>query len=221
MPRQNQFEQPPFNRPRNRRLASHDQALINAILDAGMVGHVGFVADGRPMVMPIAYARGPGCIWLHGASKARITRLADNAPLSMTVTILDGIVAARSGFHHSMNYRAVVVHGRGRAVTDPAEFETALDAIVDQLLPGRSREVRAMTAQERKATGVFALQIEAASVKQRSGPPIDDAADVPSGSWAGVIPIVGTLGRGVPDAHTTPGAPEPASVTAARQRFAA
>lgn len=212
--------EPIFNQPRNRRQASHDEALIAAILDAGIVGHVGFVAGGRPMVMPMAYARGPGCIWLHGGAKARITRMADDALLSMTVTLLDGIVAARSGYHHSMNYRSVVVHGRGRRITEEAERETALDAIIDHLLPGRSREIRAMNAQEHKATGVFALEIEAASVKQRGGPPISDPADDATGSWAGVIPIITALGRGLADAFTAPALPEPPSAAAARQRFA-
>ncbi|MCU0947809.1 MAG: pyridoxamine 5'-phosphate oxidase family protein [Porphyrobacter sp.] len=212
--------EPVFNQPRNRRQASHDPALVAAILDAGMVGHFGFVAGGRPMVIPMAYARGPGCIWLHGGAKARITRMADNALLSMTVTLLDGIVAARSGYHHAMNYRSVVVHGRGRRITEEAERDAALDAIINHLLPGRSREIRAINAQERKATGVFALDIEAASVKQRAGPPIGDPADDASGSWAGVIPIITALGRGLPDAVTAPALPEPPSAKAARQRFA-
>ena len=210
--------QPRFNRARNARRAAYDEASVNAILDAGLVAHVGFVVDGRPMVMPMAYARGPGCIWLHGASKARIVTLAAGAPMSLTVTILDGIVAARSGLHHSVNYRSAVVHGQGRAVTDPAEFDAALQAVTEHLLPGRYAEIRAMTAQERKATGVFALEIEAASAKTRTGPPEDDPADHALGLWAGVVPVVTALGRGIPDAHTPQGTPEPASVGAARAK---
>jgi nitroimidazol reductase NimA-like FMN-containing flavoprotein (pyridoxamine 5'-phosphate oxidase superfamily) len=202
-------DQPRYNRARNPKRALYDEATVHAILDAGMVGHVGFVAEGRPMVMPMAYARGPGCIWLHGASKARIVKLAEGAPMSMTVTLLDGIVAARSGFHHSVNYRSAVIHGTGRAVTDPGELETALQAITEHLLPGRYAEIRPMTAQERKATGVIALTIEAASAKVRSGPPVDDEGDHALGLWGGV-----------PDGHTPEGMAEPPSVARARARFA-
>lgn len=213
-------DQPRFNRARNGKRALYDEATVHAILDAGMVGHVGFVAEGRPMVMPMAYARGPGCLWLHGASKARIVKLADGAPLTMTVTLLDGIVAARSGFHHSVNYRSAVVHGTGRAVTDPEELETALQAITEHLLPGRHAEIRPMSAQERKATGVIALTVEAASAKVRSGPPVDDAGDHALGLWGGVVPVVTALGRGIPDGHTPEGTAEPRSIARARARFA-
>ncbi len=213
-------DQPRFNRARNRKRALYDEATVHAILDAGMVAHVGFVADGRPMVMPMAYARGPGCIWLHGASKARIVKLADGAPLSMTVTLLDGIVAARSGFHHSVNYRSAVIHGTGRAVTDSGELDTALQAITEHLLPGRYAEIRPMTAQERKATGVIALTVEAASAKVRSGPPVDDDGDHALGLWGGVVPVVTAIGRGVPDGHTPDGMAEPPSIARARARFA-
>lgn len=212
--------QPHFNRARNPKRALYDEATVHAILDAGMVGHVGFVAEGRPMVMPMAYARGPGCIWLHGASKARIVKLAGGAPISMTVTLLDGIVAARSGFHHSVNYRSAVIHGAGRNVTDPGELETALQAITEHLLPGRYAEIRPMTAQERKATGVIALTIEAASAKIRSGLPVDDEGDHALGLWSGVVPVVTALGRGIPDGETPDGIAEPPSIARARTRFA-
>lgn len=213
-------DQPRFNRARNSKRALYDEATVHAIIDAGMVGHVGFVADGRPMVMPMAYARGPRCLWLHGASKARIVKLAEGAPLTMTVTLLDGIVAARSGFHHSVNYRSAVVHGTGRAVTDPEELETALQAITEHLLPGRHAEIRPMTAQERKATGVIALTVEAASAKVRSGPPVDDEGDHALGLWGGVVPVVTALGRGIPDDHTPDSLAEPPSIARARARFA-
>lgn len=212
-------EQPKYNRARNPKRAAYDMAQVNAILDAGLVGHVGFVADGRPMVMPMAYARGEGCVYIHGASKARIVKLGQGVALSMTVTLLDGIVAARSAFHHSVNYRCAVVHGLGRAVTDPAEFDHALQAITEHLLPGRYAEIRPVTAQERKATGLIALEIEAASVKTRQGPPVDDAEDLALGLWAGVIPVTTALGRGVAD-HHCPDPAEPPSVALARARFA-
>ncbi len=213
-------DQPHFNRPRNAKREVRNPATLEAILDAGLVAHVGFVAEGRPMVIPMAYARGPGCIWLHGASKARIIKLAAGAPMSLAVTLIDAIIAARSGFHHSVNYRSVVVHGTGRAVTDPDETDRALTAITEHLLPGRNREIRPMTVQERKATGVIALDIIAASAKVRSGPPIDDPADHTLGLWAGVVPVVTSLGRGIPDALTPPRMGEPASLGLARMKFA-
>lgn len=211
-------DQPSYNRARNAKRASYDRASVTAILEAGLVGHVGFIADGRPMVMPMIYAMGEHCIYLHGASKARIIKLGDGTPLSMTVTLLDGIVAARSAFHHSMNYRSAVVHGTGRAVTDPVEHDHAMQAMTEHLLPERYREIRPITAQERKATGIIALDIEAASVKIRQGPPSDDAEDLGLGLWAGVVPITTALGRAVADNHA-PTVDEPNSVRLARQKF--
>ncbi len=213
-------DQPRFNRARNPRHALYDEATIHAILDAAMLGPVGFIAEGRPMVMPMAYARGPGCIWLHGASKARIVKLSEGAALTMTVTLVDGIVAARSGFHHSVNYRSAVLHGTGRAVTDPMEKAKALQAITEHLLPGRYSEVRGMTLQESKATGVVALTIEAASAKVRSGPPVEPEEDHALGLWGGIVPVVTAMGRGLADQHTPANSPEPRSVARARARFA-
>lgn len=210
---------PAFARIRVAKRAVEDRAEAFALLDRGLFAHVGFVAEGRPMVMPMAYARIGETLYLHGASKTRIVKLAEGSPLCLTVTMVDGIVAARSGFHHSVNYRCVVVHGTGRAVAD-AEMDAALDAVVDHLLPGRSAEVRPMTAQERKATGVVALDVAAITMKRRAGPPIDDEADVAAGGWAGVLPVTTALGRGVGDAHTPFGAAEPPSLAAARARFA-
>ena len=213
-------DQPRFARARNARRASDDDGAVQATLEAGMVAHVGFVAEGRPMVMQMAYAAGPGRLWLHGASKARIVRFAHGAAMSATVTLVDGIVAARSGFHHSVNDRSAVVHGTGRAVIDADEAEAALHAITEHLLPGRCSEIRPMTAQERKATGVFAIEIEAASAKVRTGPPVDDTKDHALGLWGGIVPVVTGLGRGVPDGHTPDGLSEPASIARARAKTA-
>lgn len=210
--------QPKYARARQAKRASYDESTIHAILDGGLVGHVGFIADERPMVIPMAYARRDGTIYLHGASKTRIARL-DGVPMCMEVTQLTGIVAARSGFHHSVNYRSAVVHGTARFV-DGSELDIALDMIVDHLLPGRSAEVRPMSAQERKATGVVALDIEHASAKVRTGPPVDDEADLALGIWGGVVPVTTAVGSGVQDAFTPDGAPEPASLAAARRKFA-
>lgn len=208
---------PDFARARQGKRATYDEAAIHAILDTGLVGHVGFVVDGRPMVMPMAYARIGNTLYLHGASKTRIMGL-DGLKLCMTVTQLTGIVAARSSFHHSVNYRCAIVHGQARKVHDD-EHEKALDAITDHLLPGRTAEIRQMTPTERKATGVIALEIEAASAKIRTGPPVDDAADLPSVEWGGVLPVVTALGTGIQDGHTPDNTPLPASFRRAQAKF--
>ncbi|WBU52610.1 pyridoxamine 5'-phosphate oxidase family protein [Paracoccus sp. SCSIO 75233] len=210
--------QPAYARARQQKRAVYDEETIHAILDSNMVGHVGFIADDRPMVIPMAYARIGQVIYLHGASKTRITRLSD-VPLCMEVTRLTGIVAARSGFHHSVNYESAVIHGQARKVTGD-ELGQSLDAILDHLLPGRSAEVRPMNAQERKATGVIALEIEHASAKIRTGPPVDDEEDHALPIWAGVIPVTTALGEAVRDGYCGEDIATAPSITAARRRFA-
>ncbi|MGB3146246.1 MAG: pyridoxamine 5'-phosphate oxidase family protein [Paracoccaceae bacterium] len=198
-----------------------DESAAHAILDQGLVAHVGFLAEGRPMVIPMAYARDGRRLYIHGASKTRAVAKTDATPICLTVTHIDGLVIARSGFNHSVNYRSCVVHGRARKVTDPAEADRALRLITDHLLPGRTDELRASTAQEMKATGVLAIDVEIMTVKVRSGPPVDDAEDQTGGSWGGVLPVTTALGRGVSDAHTPAERPEPASLAKARQKFSA
>ncbi|GBR08915.1 pyridoxamine 5'-phosphate oxidase family protein [Asaia siamensis] len=210
---------PDYAKARQGKRAHYDEATIHAILDTGLVGHVGFVADGRPMVMPMAYARCGGTLYLHGASKTRLMGL-DGLKLCVTVTQLTGIVVARSSFHHSVNYRCAVVHGQARKVRGE-EHARALDAITDHLLPGRSSELRGMTVQELKATGVIALDIEAASAKIRTGPPVEDPADLPSTLWGGVVPVVTALGTGIQDAHTPEGTLPPESLRKAQAKFIA
>ncbi|WOI57841.1 pyridoxamine 5'-phosphate oxidase family protein [Palleronia sp. LCG004] len=209
---------PRYARPRKPQGSTPETSAVNAILDTGLVAHVGFVSEDRPMVIPMAYARRGSTLYIHGASKARIARLA-GVPVCLTVTMLTGIVAARSGFHHSVNYRSAVIHGTARHV-EGDELDAALDAITDHLLPGRSGEIRPMTAQERKATGVVAIEIEHATAKSRSGPPKEDPADLGTGSWGGVLPVVTALGAGERDGDTPDDAPEPASLAAARRKFA-
>lgn len=212
---------PPYAKARNAKRASYDEETIHSILDSGLVGHVGFIAEGRPMVMPMAYARSGQTIYLHGASKARIVAMhEDGDPLAMTVTLLDGIVAARSAFHHSVNYRSATVHGRARLVTDFGEIEEALKLTTEHLLPLRWGEVRPMHDKERKGTGVLALEIEAASAKVRQGPPVDDEEDHALPIWAGVIPVVTALGAPVGDGKTPGAVPPPPSVHLARKKFA-
>lgn len=198
-----------------------DEAVAHAILDQGIVGHVGFVADDRPMVIPMAYARDGNRIYIHGASKTRVVAKTDSLPMCLTVTHIDGLVVARSGFNHSVNYRSCVIHGRARAVTDKEEFDRALQLITEHLLPGRYSEIRAVSAAENKATAVLALEIEVMTVKVRAGPPVDDSEDQDLDLWSGILPISQAFARGVPDAYTAATKPEPASLIAARRKFSA
>ncbi len=212
---------PAYARIRYAKRKVEDEAIAHAILDQGLVAHAGFVMDGRPMVIPMAYARDGGRLYLHGASKTRLIKATPGLPMCVTVTHVDGIVCARSGFNHSVNYRSVVAHGTARAVTEDAEFDRALQLITEHLLPGRYAEVRSAAPQEEKATGVIALEVEVMTVKVRSGPPMDDAEDQALEIWSGVLPVSLALGRGVPDGFTPPSRPEPASLSAARRRFSA
>ena len=211
--------QPRYNRVRYAKRAHYDQEAIHAVLDAGLVAHVGFIAEGRPMVIPMVYGRIGDVVYLHGASKTRAMTLGEGAALCLTLTLVDALVLARSGFNHSMNYRSVVLHGRGRAVTDARETLAALTAITDHALPGRTAELRAATAQELKATGVIALEVEAGSAKSRSGPPADDAEDIGLGGWAGLLPLAMVAGAPVPDTHSATGSAPPPSLAAARARL--
>jgi nitroimidazol reductase NimA-like FMN-containing flavoprotein (pyridoxamine 5'-phosphate oxidase superfamily) len=197
-----------------------EEAAAHAILDQGLVAHVGFVIEGRPMVIPMAYARDGNRLYIHGASKTRVVAKTGGAPMCLTVTHIDGLVVARSGFNHSVNYRSCVVHGMAHAVTDKAEAAAALQLITEHLLPGRYAEMRDVTKQEMKATGVLAIDIEAMTVKARSGPPVDEPEDLTSASWGGILPVTTALGRGVRDAHTPDSLPEPPSFAKTRQKFA-
>lgn len=211
---------PAFAKIRYVKRKVEDEAVGHSILDQGLVAHVGFVAEGRPMVIPMAYAREGGVIYIHGASKTRAVAKTGGLPMCLTVTHIDGLVVARSGFNHSVNYRSCVVHGRARVVSDSAEANRALQLITEHLLPGRYGEVRPVTAQENKATGVLAIEIEAMTVKVRSGPPVDEAEDQALDLWSGVLPVSLSIGRGVPDGFTGGAKSEPVSLSAARRKFA-
>lgn len=175
----------------------YDTDTIHAILDEGMVCHVGFAVDGQPYVIPTAYARVGDNLYVHGATGNHALRvLADGAAACVTVTLLDGLVLARSTFHHSMNYRSVVLFGVGQRVEDLDEKAGALAALVDHLVPGRSADARPATAEELRATLLVRLPIDEASAKVRTGDPIDDDEDLSLPVWAGVIPL--TLQAGAP-----------------------
>jgi uncharacterized protein len=180
---------------RGAKRAELDRRALLDVLDAGTVCHLAVLVDGLPMALPTAYAVDPdgpdrdGTLYVHGSVASRSLRQAPATEVSVTVTVLDGLVLARSGFHHSMNYRSAVVVGRPRIVADPEERLRALDLVVDHLVPGRSGTLRRHTRKELAATAVLALPLHEASVKRRSGDPVDDAEDVAAGGWAGVVPL--------------------------------
>jgi nitroimidazol reductase NimA-like FMN-containing flavoprotein (pyridoxamine 5'-phosphate oxidase superfamily) len=190
---------------------AHDRPAIDAILDEALISHVGFVHDGRPAVIPTLHARVGDEVLLHGSAASRMLRaLAAGMDACLTATLIDGLVLARSAFHHSVNYRSVVLYGTVRLVTDPTDRERALEAFTERLLPGRWAEVRPPTRQELKATTVLALPIEEGSAKVRTGPPIDDAEDYVLDAWAGVVPLQLTRGEPVADPLLRAGIPLPA-----------
>jgi nitroimidazol reductase NimA-like FMN-containing flavoprotein (pyridoxamine 5'-phosphate oxidase superfamily) len=192
---------------------SHDRSVVNAILDEALVCHVGFVDGGQPFVLPTAHARVEDRLYLHGAVASRMLgALAEGAPVCVTVTLVDGVVLARSAFHHSMNYRSVVVLGTARVVTEPREKRAALDALVDHVAPGRSRQTRPPDESELRATLVLCLPITEASAKIRSGPPIDLEDDHALPGWAGVVPLRLTAGEPVPCPRLASGIPVPDGV---------
>jgi len=168
----------------------YDRAAVFAILDEALVCHVGFVRDGQPFVIPTIFARVEDRLYLHGSAASRMLgALAEGADVCVTVTLVDGLVLARSAFHHSMNYRSVVVLGRARLVTDANEKRAALEAVVEHVVPGRSREVRDPSERELLATSVLCLDLLEVSAKVRTGPPVDDAEDMDRPCWAGEIPL--------------------------------
>ena len=190
--------------------ARYDRVTIHAILDEGLVCHVGFVDEGQPFVIPSAYARMGDRLVLHGSAASRMLKaLAGGAPACVTVTLLDGLVFARSGFHHSMNYRSVVVVGTATEITDPGEKRRALDAIVEHAVPGRVASVRPPSENELRATRVVALTLDEASAKVRTGPPKDDEADYTLPVWAGELPLSLEPLAPVADPRPGPAAPPP------------
>ncbi|MFE5907910.1 pyridoxamine 5'-phosphate oxidase family protein [Streptomyces wedmorensis] len=187
---------------RSRERASYDKALVHSILDEAYVCHLGFVRDGAPVVLPTLYGRVGDRLYVHGSTGSRPLRAAGDGvkapglPVCLTVTHVDGLVLARSAFHHSLNYRSVVVHGTAHQVTDPEELRTALDALVDHVVPGRSADSRPGNAKELAATAVIRLDLDEVSAKVRTGGPNDDPEDLGLPYWSGVIPV--QTGHGAP-----------------------
>jgi uncharacterized protein len=188
----------------------YDRAKIDAILDEGLVCHLGFAAEGQPYVIPTLYARIGDEVYVHGSSASRLLRtLHAGVDACLTVTLVDGIVLARSIFNHSINYRSVVVLGRAVAVARAGEKLQALEAFSARLLPGRWADVRAPTATELKATSILRMPLDEASAKVRAGPPKDDEDDYGWPVWAGVIPLALVAGDPVPDSRLEPGLEPP------------
>jgi nitroimidazol reductase NimA-like FMN-containing flavoprotein (pyridoxamine 5'-phosphate oxidase superfamily) len=170
--------------------AAYDVDTVNAILDEGVVGHLGIISAGQPYVLPVVYARCGDEVVLHGSPLSRLlSGLAGGAPVCLTVTLLDGLVFARSAFHHSVNYRSVVVVGEARPVVEFERKREALRAIVEHIAPGRSGDVRGPSDGELAATEVVVLALDEASAKIRTGPPVDAAEDYALGCWAGEVPL--------------------------------
>ena len=202
-----------LERSRVRRLperASRERALVHAILDEGLLAHVGFASERGPVVIPMLYAREGERLYLHGSPASRLLRtLARGVPVCITVTHVDGLVLARSAFHHSMNYRSAVVFGTAREVEDLEEKRRALGLIVEHVVPGRSAGTRPPSDFEEKYTRVLAVEIEEASAKVRAGGPKDDEADLALPHWAGVIPLRLVAGAPQPEPDLAPGIAAP------------
>jgi nitroimidazol reductase NimA-like FMN-containing flavoprotein (pyridoxamine 5'-phosphate oxidase superfamily) len=178
----------------------YDRAVIHQILDAGLVCHLGFVVDGQPFVIPTTYVRMGETIYVHGSPASRMLKtLEQGIAACVTITLVDGLVLARSAFHHSINYRSVVVFGTGVLVNDPEEKLAVLKALTDHLIPGRWQEIRQPNSQELKRTLVIAIPIDEASAKIRTGPPMDDEEDYQLTAWAGIIPLALAAATPVPD----------------------
>ena len=210
---------PPSERVRVRRKrerGSYDRATIDAILDEGLIAHLGIVDEaGQPFVIPTLHARKGDVVYCHGSSASRTLRaLTSGAPTCLTVSLIDGLVLARAAMHHSANYRSAMVIGQATLVEDPQEKLAALEAVVEHIVPGRWADVRAPTENELKATSVLALAIDEASAKTRSGGPIDDEEDYALPAWAGVIPLLTGAGKPEPDERLQEGITPPPYVTA-------
>ena len=183
----------------------YDRETVYSILDEGFLCHVGFLADGQPFVIPTSYGRKDANLYIHGSAASRMLRqIKEGLPVCVTVTLLDGLVLARSVFNHSMNYRSVVILGMAKLVDDPEEKIQALHALSEHILPGRWADARQPNERELKATSVLRVPIEEFSAKVRTGPPIDDEEDYAFPTWAGVIPLTVATGAPINDPRLDP-----------------
>jgi nitroimidazol reductase NimA-like FMN-containing flavoprotein (pyridoxamine 5'-phosphate oxidase superfamily) len=203
----------PTDRTQVKRLpkrGAYDRDTIYKILDEAFVCHVGFVADGQPFVIPTNFGRSGDTLYLHGSAASRMLRtLSEGIPVCVTVTLVDGLVLARSAFHHSVNYRSVVVLGTARLVDDPTEKMEALRLFTEHVMKGRWDDIRWPNEQEMKGTTVLALQLEEVSAKVRTGGPVDDEEDYAMPTWAGVLPLTTTTGEPIPDSRLNSGTEVP------------
>ena len=183
----------------------YDRETIYRILDEGFICHVGFAVNGQPFVIPTSYGRKDANLYIHGSAASRMLRqMKDGVALCVTVTLLDGLVLARSVFNHSMNYRSVVILGKGTLVEDPEEKLAALRTLSEHIIPGRWDNVRQPHEGELKATSVLRVPIEEFSAKVRTGPPIDDEEDYSFPTWAGVVPLEMKVGEPISDPRLSP-----------------
>jgi nitroimidazol reductase NimA-like FMN-containing flavoprotein (pyridoxamine 5'-phosphate oxidase superfamily) len=208
----------PTKRTQVRRLPKrgvYEREAVYRILDEGLVCHVGFVMEGKPVVIPTGYGRKDDTLYIHGSTGSRMFRaLARGAEVCITVTLVDGLVLARSAFHHSMNYRSVVIFGKAVAVEDPSAKWEAMRAFTNHVMPGRWEEIRQPAEKELQATTVLAVSLEEVSAKVRIGPPIDEETDYALAVWAGVLPLEASPGEPLPDARLSKEIPVPEYVRA-------
>lgn len=198
----------------------YDREEVYAVLDAGFICHVGFAIEGQPYVVPTSYWRKADHVYFHGSAASRMLRtLSGSVPVCLTATHVDGLVLARSGFHHSINYRSVMILGDATLVSDDQEKSQAFQDFVDYVLPGRWPEIRWPDEQEMKATSVLRLPIEEASVKIRKGDPKDDAPDLDMNVWAGVIPFYTVAGEPLPSKDLRSGIDVPEYAQGYRHRI--
>lgn len=210
-------------RTRLRRLpkrGAFDRETVNSILDEAFICHIGFTVDGQPYVIPTAYGRVDNVLYIHGSSASRMLRtLSTGVDMCFTATLIDALVLARSAFHHSINYRSVVVLGKAILVEEANEKNLALEAITNHIVPGRWADVRWPNELELKATSVLKMQIEEASAKIRTGPPIDDEEDYSMNIWAGLLPVELKTGDPIDDERLDNGAEPPNNITNYTRKF--
>ena len=204
---------PPSERTRVRRLPErgvYDHETIDEIVDEALICHLAYVIDGEPRVIPTIHARAGDTLYVHGSNASWTLRSTkQGTPVAIEITLLDGLVLARSAFHHSMNYRSVIVYGRAREVTDPDEKWEAQRALVEHVAHGRARDARMPNQRELDQTTILAVEITEASAKVRTGPPKDEEDDLALPIWAGVLPLVTIPGQPEPDPHLEADVPVP------------